>query len=579
MSPSLSSFNPSLHKWLADAFQAVHGLPLPSEAWSPCPRLEWGHLTHAGAQQAARALRQSPPSVAQAWVAALPTHPFVQEVSVVGPGHVNLRLSPVGLNALVALGATPFEAVPVPPATIIEFVSANPTGPLHLGHARQAVLGDVLARLVRSLGGKVATEFFYNDAGVQIDWLITSVELRGQQLLGTELLFERDGATAADVGPGQALFPAAAYHGAYVIDVAQQWLDTGHALEDPGLRAFAIALLQIDQQADLGAMGVAFDQQVSEKALHDSGEVARVVKALQANGYQAFQPRQATQDFSEDAELAWFFESSKWGDDKDRVAVKADGSVTYFVPDVAYHLNKFKRGWKRAINIQGADHHGTLARVQAGVQAADPAIGPGYPHVIFHTMIKVLKGGQPVKASKRAGDYLTAREVVDLIGVDAFRLSMLEKKPDAPMVLDVDQWLAESERNPAYGLQVAKARLVKALARVAAEPAGQESLPDWTDVEQRALVELALLPSRLQAAAVDLDPVKAATWGKGFAETVNHLYHAGPRLLQLDEPSQASRVALYQACLNGLLTVGQVLGISFPDWVDPAPSASVKSSI
>ena len=565
------SLNASLHQWLSTAWASVYAVPFPSFAWSACPRLEWGHLTHAGAQQAARALRQSPQAVAQAWVAALPPHPLVEEVSVVGPGHVNLRLSKAGLDAVVQQGATVFAPAEVPAPTLIEFVSANPTGPLHLGHARQAVLGDVLARLVRSLGGQVATEFFYNDAGVQIDWLETSVGLRVQELQGTQLLFERDGATADQVGPGQALFPAAAYHGDYVIEVAKAWAG------EQGLRAFAIQSLQADQKADLEAMGISFDFYTSEKSLHESGEVAQVIQALRPHAYQALQPNQALDPAPAGAELAWFLETSKWGDDKDRVMVKADGSVTYFVPDVAYHLNKWKRGWERAINIQGADHHGTLARVQAGVQAVDPSIGPGYPQVIFHTMIKVMKDGQPVKASKRAGGYITAGEVIALIGADAFRLSMLEKKPDAQMVLDVDQWLAESDRNPAYGLQVANARLGKAIERATSESAGEQEVPGWTDVEQTALVELALLPTRLQAAAVELDPVKAASVGKAFAETVNRLYFTGPKLLSLNAPSRQARVELYAACLQGLLSVSQTLGVSLPKWVEPAPMAGVNS--
>jgi arginyl-tRNA synthetase len=571
MEPVFVSAHASLQQWLSASWQAVHGVPFPAHAWSACPRLEWGHLTHAAAQQAARALRQSPHVVAQAWVAHLPPHPLVSEVSVVGPGHVNLRLSNAGLAAMVHEALEVFETVPVPPPTLIEFVSANPTGPLHLGHARQAVLGDVLARLLRSLGGQVATEFFYNDAGVQIEWLETSIRLRLLELAGTVLLFERDGATPDQVGPGQTFFPAATYHGDYVIELAKAWNGDGD------LRAFAIQEIQQEQKADLAAMGVNFDGYLSEKSLHANGNVARVVEALQPHAYRALQPNQAHEPAPEGAELAWFLETSKWGDDKDRVMVKADGSVTYFVPDVAYHLNKWKRGWTRAINIQGADHHGTLARVQAGVQAVDPSIGPGYPHVIFHTMIKVMKDRQPVKASKRAGGYVTARQVLDLIGPDAFRLSMLEKKPDAPMVLDVDLWLSESDRNPAYGLQVANARLCKALERMKIEAPGNQSLPGLAAVEETTIIELALLGPRLQAAALDLDPVKAAAVGKAFAETVNRLYFTGPKLLELDGPSRQTRVGLYKACIHALLKVSQTLGISLPQWVEPAPVTGVQS--
>jgi arginyl-tRNA synthetase len=560
------SLNPSLQAWLNQAWKTAHGTDLPTQGWSACPRPEVADFTHTAALTSARALGKPPRAVAQAWLDALPPHPFVAAADVVGPGHLNVKLSPAGWQALLEQPAAAFDTPSPPPPTLVEFVSANPTGPLHLGHARQAVLGDVIARLLRRLGGQVATEFFYNDAGAQIDKLEQSVRLRAKELGGATLVFERDGATAEQAAAQKALlFPADGYHGDYIVDVARAWLDQGSEASDPGLREFAIATLQADQQADLEALGVVFDGRVSERSLHEQGKVATTVAALKPFAYQAYQAHQDVSLPEPGAQLAWFLETSRWGDDKDRVMVKADGSVTYFVPDVAYHLDKWARGWKQAINLQGSDHHGTLARVQAGVQAIVPAIGPDYPKVIFHTMIKVMKGGQPVKASKRAGDYLTMREVMDQVGVDAFRLAMLEKKPESPVTLDVDVWLAQNATNPVYAIQYAHARLCKTLDKVAEEPVGMVHQIEWLPSEKALMIQLAVLDDRLNTAAQDLEPARVALIAKELAAAVNEAYQQGPKVLALDAPSRALRVQLFQAAVSGLKNVGGVLGIDCPD--------------
>ena len=560
------SLNPSLQAWLNQAWKTAHGTDLPTQGWSPCPRPELADFTHTAALTSARALGKPPRAVAQAWLDALLPHPFVAAADVVGPGHLNVKLSPAGWQALLEQPAAAFDTPSPPPATLVEFVSANPTGPLHLGHARQAVLGDVIARLLRRLGGQVATEFFYNDAGAQIDKLEQSVRLRAQELGGATLVFERDGVTPEQAAAQKALlFPADGYHGDYIVDVARAWLDQGKEACSPGLREFAIATLQADQQADLDALGVVFDERVSERSLHEQGKVAATVAALKPFAYQAYQAHQDVSLPEPGAQLAWFLETSRWGDDKDRVMVKADGSVTYFVPDVAYHLDKWGRGWKQAINLQGSDHHGTLARVQAGVQAIEPSIGPGYPQVIFHTMIKVMKGGQPVKASKRAGDYLTMREVMDQVGVDAFRLAMLEKKPESPVTLDVDVWLAQNATNPVYAIQYAHARLCKTLDKVAEEPVGMVHQIEWLPSEKALMVQLAVLDDRLNTAAQDLEPARVALIAKELAAAVNEAYQQGPKVLALDAPSRALRVQLFQAAVSGLKNVGGVLGIDCPD--------------
>jgi arginyl-tRNA synthetase len=459
-----------------------------------------------------------------------------------------------------------FES-PMPLApTLVEFVSANPTGPLHLGHARQAVLGDVIAKLLARLGGKVGTEFFYNDAGAQIDRLVNSVQLRIQEAQGATLVFERDGGSAATLKAGEVLFPIDGYHGTYIQELAQAWLaQGGNLLNVPGVRSFAIDTLSAEQQADLDFLGVHFDGRVSERALYDSGQVQSVIDGLLPHAYFAQQAKQENNDLDPNTASAWFLETTKWNDDKDRVMIKADGSTTYFVPDVAYHLDKWKRGWKRAINIQGADHHGTLARVQAGVQFLDPSIGNDYPHTIFHTMIKVVKDGQPVKASKRAGDYLTAREIAEAVGMDAFRLAMLDKKPDSPMTLDIDQWLTQNASNPVYGIQYAHARLCGALAKVDAAPAGDVDPGQWMPCERSLLMQLALWNDRLNGAAQDFDPVRAATITRELASSVHECYQKGPKLLSLAPQVQASRIQLFQAAIDTLKNAGSVLGVHCPD--------------
>lgn len=572
-----SSLAPALHAWLQTAWSTVVATPLPARGWALCPRPELADLTHAGALLASRSLPRPAREVAQAWADALPPHPWVAAATVEGPGHLNLRLSKAGWQALLDHGVAAFEGVVPPPPTLVEFVSANPTGPLHLGHARQAVLGDVIARLLRRLGGRVATEFFYNDAGVQMDLLVVSVRLRADELQGTVLLFERDGAQASDLQPGQALFPAAGYHGADIIAHAQAFLDQGGSLADEeALKAHAVAAIQADQKATLALLGVAFDGWVSERDLHKAGYVQAVVDGLMPHAYQALAPRQADGRVPAGeaaTEPAWFLPTTAWGDDKDRVMVKADGSVTYFVPDVAYHLDKWQRGWTRALNIQGSDHHGTLQRVRAGLQLLAPDIGPDYPQVLFHTMIKVVQGGVPVQASKRAGDMLTARQVMGWVGVDAFRLAMLDKRPESQMVLDIDRWTHEGAANPVYAVQYAHARLCSTLDRLADTPPGDTAAPDWVPAERRLLAALLLWPDRIDQAAVDRDPVRAATWVRDLAGVIHEAYQQGPKLLGLDAASRAPRGTLFELAAAVLREGGALLGIACPTRMTPRPEA------
>lgn len=561
-----SSFHSTLHAWLTQAWHQATGTSLPTRGWAVCPRSDLADLTHSGALIGSKLLKCPPRQLAEQWLAALPDHAFVERVDIVGPGHLNIRLSDAGLVALLAQPVGAFDPPTPPPATLVEFVSANPTGPLHLGHARQAVLGDVIAKLLTRLGGKVGTEFFYNDAGAQIDRLVHSVQLRIQEAQGAILVFERDGATQATLKPGEVLFPLDGYHGTYIQELAVAWLAQGGNPSDmEGLRAFSIRTLSNEQKDDLDYLGVHFDGRVSERDLYDSGQVKAVVDGLLPHAYHAQQAKQEKGDIDSNTPKAWFLATTQWNDDKDRVMLKADGSATYFVPDVAYHLDKWNRGWERAINIQGADHHGTLARVQAGVQFLAPNIGNDYPHTIFHTMIKVVKNGQPVKASKRAGDYLTAREIAQAVGIDAFRLAMLDKKPDSPMTLDINLWLTQNASNPVYGIQYAHARLCGALAKVALAPVGEVDPGSWQSCERNLLMQLCLWEDRLNGAAQDFDPVRAATITRELASSVHECYQKGPKLLTLAPQAQALRIQLFQAAIDTLKDAGSVLGVHCPE--------------
>lgn len=555
----MSSFHHSLHTWLQQAWIQAHHCDLPLRGMAMCQRPELADLTHSGALLGAKTLQQSPRTLAQQWFEQLSPHPFVKQVDIAGPGYLNIQLSEAGWKALLENPEGPFEMPPVPEPTLIEFVSANPTGPLHLGHARQAVLGDVLAKLLKKLGGKVGTEFFYNDAGEQINMLTLSVELRLKELQGAVLKFERDKVKEEDLNEGELLFPLNAYHGDYIQEVAKAWLVN----PEQDLTDFAIAYLSQEQHDDLTHLGVHFDTRVSEKSLYDSGEVKDVVNQLLHHAYQATHDKQSPAPINPHASHAWFLETSLYGDDKDRVMIKANGSYTYFVPDVAYHLNKWKRGWKHAINIQGSDHHGTLARVQAGVQMACPKIGPNYPEVMFHTMIKVVKNGVPVKASKRAGDYLTAREIADQIGVGAFRLSMLDKKPDTPMKLDIDQWVVQSAQSPVYNIQYAYARIKKALEKMTIQEPGNVSQLTLHSCEQQLLLGVGLWEDRILGAAQDHEPTRVSLLTRELASSIHNAYQQGPKLLKLDKASQDIRKHLYQQVLKTLENAAQLLGFEY----------------
>jgi len=520
-----------------------------------------GDLACTAAMQLAKALKQNPRQLGESLRASLLATPafarWVEAVELAGPGFINIRLKDVAKQAVVgevlAAGATFGQQAPQAQRVLVEFVSANPTGPLHVGHGRQAALGDAICNLLATQGLQVYREFYYNDAGVQISTLAQSTQLRAQ-----------------GVKPGDATWPEAAYNGDYIQDIANDFLAkktvrsddreftaSGDANDLDGIRQFAVAYLRHEQDLDLRAFEVKFDNYYLESSLYTDGHVEATVQRLVANGK------------TYEQEGALWLKSTDYGDDKDRVMRKSDGSYTYFVPDVAYHIQKFKRGFAKVVNIQGTDHHGTIARVRAGLQAADVGIPAGYPDYVLHTMVRVMRGGEEVKISKRAGSYVTLRDLIEWTSKDAVRFFLLSRKPDTEYVFDIDLALAQNNDNPVYYVQYAHARICSVLAAWREQGGdlatlAQAELSPLTGPQAQALMlKLAQYPAMLTAAAQDFAPHDVTFYLRELA-SLYHSYYDAERIL-VDEPQvRTARVALVAATAQVLHNGLQVLGVSAP---------------
>lgn len=529
----------------------------------------------------ARQLGRPPREIASAIADALRANPrataLIGSVEVAGPGFINLRVTNALHQQVVAAvlrsgaefgSGTEGAGRPV----VVEYVSANPTGPLHLGHARQAALGDTLAGILAARGWNVQREFYYNDAGVQIDQLTTSVQERARELRGETVDKARIG-----------------YQGDYIVDLARDFLAraTVHtrggaeftASGDPGdsdaVRRFAVASLQHQQDLDLDAIGVHFDHFYLESSLYADGRVDAAVRGLVASGM-TFESEGAlwlrtTAAPPDSTPPGWPV------DDKDRVVRKSDGTYTYFVPDVAYHLAKLERGFARAINVQGADHHSTVARVRAGLHILAATLGvsipPGYPEYLLHSMVRVMRGGEEVKMSKRAGTSVALRDLIDWVGRDATRFFLVSRKCDSEFTFDVDLALSHSEDNPVYYVQYAHARICSVLAQ-----ASEQSGRDFDEAAARAADpapltaprELALLarlgeyPDNLRDAAGDLAPHQIAFYLKELAADLHAFYNA-ERILVDDASLRAARLALLLATRQVLRNGLSMIGVSAPD--------------
>jgi arginyl-tRNA synthetase len=501
----------------------------------------------------AKPLGQKPRDLAQKLIDTIDREAAgVSSAEMAGPGFINFRLDAArvanGIAELVAAGpeygrASSGGGRPV----VVEFVSANPTGPLHVGHGRQAALGDAISSLLEWTGWKVSREFYYNDAGVQIENLGLSTQARVRELAG-----------------GSHQIPEGGYHGAYIAEIAQRYVEE-HPADAAGddldaIRAFAVMALRGEQDLDMQAFGVVFQTYYLESSLYTDGRVERTVDALVASG----------KTYEKDGAL--FLRTTEYGDDQDRVMRKSaekGGTYTYFVPDVAYHVTKWERGFTRAINVQGADHHSTVTRVRAGLQALGVGIPVGYPEYVLHQLVTVLKGGEEVKISKRAGSYVTVRDLIDEVGRDAVRYFFLMRKGDSQLSFDVDLARSQSEENPVYYIQMAHARLsgifrVGEIDPSSIDPAAADFSVLVLDEEVALMKALLDFPSIVASAAEALEPHRVATYLHDLAGRI-HLWYHKAHVLNEPEAITTARLVLARAAQivvkNGLT----MLGITAPE--------------
>ncbi len=519
-----------------------------------------GHIATNIAMQLARAARRNPRELATQLVDHIMAQPdaqaLVASAEVAGPGFINFHLTSQAQQAVLQVihkqAGNYGHQLPTGQKVMVEFVSANPTGPLHVGHARQAALGDSLCRLFATQGHTVTREFYYNDAGNQIEQLAISVQARAKGL-----------------SPDDPAFPADGYRGDYIADIANAYMNgetaqasdgqpvtaTGDVTDLENIRAFSVACLRHEQDQDLVAFGLEFDHYYLESSLYTDGKVEQTVQALVASGH----------TYEHDGALWLRTSELDTGDDKDRVMRKTDGGYTYFVPDVAYHVTKWQRGYHRAINIQGSDHHGTVARVRAGLQALDLGIPADYPAYILHKMVRVMRGGSEVKISKRAGSYVTLRDLVEWTGRDAVRFFLAQRRADAEFVFDIDLALSQTEENPVYYIQYAHARICSILRQ------GQLPSADSIDTslltapsELTLLRRLAEYPAMLTQAASELAPHLVAFWLRECAADFHGWYNA--ERVRVDDPAlQSARLHLADATRQVLASGLDILGVHAPD--------------
>ena len=475
---------------------------------------------------------------------------LIEKTEIAGPGFINFWLAGDQLAAvhrrILTEGAGYGRSSAGQGLSVnVEFVSANPTGPLHVGHGRQGALGDAIASLLQADGWRVQREFYYNDAGVQIANLAASVQARVREAAGEPLAL-----------------PEGGYHGEYIKEIAavyrREFPDDPRAEQLDQVRRLAIRELRREQDLDLMALGVTFDVYYLESSLYEEGKVDAVVGSLTRRG----------QTYENDGAL--WLRTTAFGDDKDRVMRKSDGTFTYFVPDVAYHVNKWERGFRQAINVQGADHHSTVTRVRAGLQALDMGVPAHYPEYVLHQMVTVMRGGEEVKISKRAGSYVTVRDLIDDVGVDAVRYFFLMRKRDSQLVFDVDLAREQSDKNPVFYVQMAHARLSGIFRTADRDPdsvTGEldlAALPAPQDTE--LLKKLTEFPEVAAAAAREREPHRMTTYLHELATAVHGWYHHTRAVGAPEgEPTERARLLLTRSARIVLANGLHVLGISAPD--------------
>ena len=490
----------------------------------------------------------------------LPDSPLIAATEIAGPGFINFFLSADSSAAIIGdilTGGSAFGCSDSGQGrkVQVEFVSANPTGPLHVGHGRGAAIGDSLCRLLAATGWKVCREFYYNDAGQQINNLALSVQAR-----------------CRGIGPGDSDWPADGYRGDYIDELARAYLRgdsvsardqqvqaSGNADDQDAIRRFAVAYLRHEQDLDLREFGVTFDRYFLESSLYSSGEVEAVVDMLVDGG----------KTYDEDGAL--WLRTTDFGDDKDRVMRKRDGGYTYFLPDVAYHLNKWRRGFVRVINEQGADHHSTVTRVRAGLQALEQGIPEDWPDYVLHQMVTVMRDGEEVKLSKRAGSYVTLRDLIEEVGRDATRYFLVARAPSSHLTFDIDLALSRSNDNPVYYIQYAHARVCSVHRRLAEQgivwdaESSRAHLPRLDNAEEKALLKsLAEYPEVIAKAAQAAEPHVVANYLRELAGHFHTFYNAHKVLVD-DAELRSARVALSESVRQVVANGLDLLGVSAPE--------------
>ncbi|HAF00597.1 MAG TPA: arginine--tRNA ligase [Methylophilaceae bacterium] len=507
------------------------------------------------AMQLAKPLRQNPRAIAESLINALPPSTSIAKVEIAGAGFINFFLNTNTKQTVIKQILTSGDAYGhhqhgAGEKVQVEFVSANPTGPLHVGHGRGAAVGDCLCRLLAANGWDVTREFYYNDAGAQIDNLTKSVLARAQ-----------------GVAPDSADFPENGYRGDYILDIAKAYLAqetviaddmevtaSGNLTDLDDIRKFAVAYLRHEQDIDLQAFQIKFDVFSLESALYTTGKVENTVQALIQSG----------KTYEEDDAL--WLKTTDFGDDKDRVMRKKEGGYTYFVPDVAYHLDKWNRGFKRVINEQGADHHSTITRVRAGLQALNIGIPPSWPDYVLHQMVTVMRGGEEVKLSKRAGSYVTLRDLIEEVGCDATRYFLAARRTDSQLVFDIDLARAQTNDNPVYYIQYAHARICSVLAQWNGDInilATVDLSPLTSSSEATLMQKLSEFPEVVSSACNELSPHSIATYLKELASDL-HSYYNDTKFLVDDDAIKLARMALIAATQQVLKNGLTLLGVSAP---------------
>jgi len=564
-SPDISmnpAANPDLRTQLGELFRTALATVAPNAANSEIvlerpKQAQHGDYACNLALQLAKALKRKPRDIAVELIAALPPSPFLAKTEIAGAGFINCFLKPEAHQSTVSRILREGDSfgrsnTAAGKKVQVEFVSANPTGPLHVGHGRQAALGDAIAALLEAQGCVVTREFYYNDAGVQIQNLALSVQSR-----------------ACGTKPGDAGWPEAAYQGEYVQEIASDFLARktiaaadGSAIVANGnrddlenIRHFAVTYLRREQDTDLEKFDVKFDVYYLESSLYADGRVDAVVSGLVASG----------KTYEQDGAL--WLRTTDFGDDKDRVVRKSDKTYTYFVPDVAYHVTKWERGFKTVINVQGTDHHSTITRVRAGLQALNIGVPDGYPDYVLHSMVKVMRGGEEVKISKRAGSYVTLRDLIEWVGRDAVRFFLVSRRADSEFVFDIDLALAKSEENPVYYVQYAHARVCSVLAQWGGDAVQLMETPLNALTEDREISlmkRLAELPEIIDLAAREFAPHQVAYYLRELAGEF-HGYYNSTRFLVPEEPVKLARLALAVATRQALRNGLALLGVGAPE--------------